>query len=278
MYKGFSIYFDKPIQGCSPNDMLHPDLLDALERADGPPLIAYQAEGDLPRVEKGWHSHVRGQLFYVERGLFVSETRRGSWLLPPGRAGWLPPGAEHTVRITGPSRGWGLFVAPHMAHCLPDYACVVGVNDLMRSLVLRASSWNDQAELSDEQQRLMAVLVDEIRRAPEEPMHLPMPTDRRLQKMATTIIEHPDDSRGVDEWAQASGVSTRTLTRLFRDETGCSFTQWRQQAKLSRALEHLARGMRVSEVADALGYATVSAFVAMFRKAYGTPPGRYFAA
>ena len=67
------------------------------------------------------------------------------------------------------------------------------------------------------------------------------------------------------------------MSRLFRAETALSFAQWRQQARLSRGLEHLAEGMLVAAVADALGYVSVSAFVAMFRRNFGQPPARYFA-
>ncbi|MBB3226696.1 AraC-like DNA-binding protein [Luteibacter sp. Sphag1AF] len=255
--------------------MLNEALLRALESAEGPPLVAYKAERSIPLAESDWHSHVRGQFFYVEEGLFITQTAKGSWLLPPHRAGWLPPGEMHTVSIAGPSSGWGVFIAPDAAQCLPNYACVVGVNDLLRSLVTRATSWTFDEELSAEQERIMAVLLDEIRRAPVESLHLPMPVDRRLRRVAMAMLERPDDNRGMEEWATWAGMSLRTMSRLFRQETQCSMAQWRQQARLTRALERLATGEAVASVADALGYATPSAFVAMFRKAFGESPGRY---
>jgi len=256
--------------------VLREDLLHALERADGPPLIAYRTEGDLPLVEVDWHIHVRGQLFYVEAGLFISETREGAWYLPPGCAGWMPPNTEHTVRLRGPSRGWGLFVSPDMAVCMPAAACVVGVNELLRALVLRASTWTDHEHLDSEQQRVMSVLIDEMKKAPVQATLVRTPTDRRLRSMAAMLIDDPGDTRDVRAWAAVCGLSVRTMARLFREETGLSFASWRQQLRLSRALEQLARGSRVAEVADALGYSTTSAFIAMFRKAYGLSPGQYF--
>ncbi|QIE27365.1 Helix-turn-helix domain protein (plasmid) [Caballeronia sp. SBC1] len=51
----------------------------------------------------------------------------------------------------------------------------------------------------------------------------------------------------------------------------------RQQAQLSQALELLAHGHAVAEVADALGYATPSSFIFMFRRALGDSPASYFA-
>lgn len=257
--------------------MLDENLHALLESADGPPLIAYEARGEIPLEETDWHSHVRGQFFYVEQGLVITRTEHGSWLLPPHRAGWMPPGEMHTVSIAGPSHAWGVFIAPCAAAGLPDRPCVVGVNDLFRAIIKRAAGWPRHAESEPERDRLFAVMLDEMRRAPVEQLHLPMPVDRRLRRIAMAMFERPDDTRGIEEWASWAGMSVRTLTRLFRQETQCSVAQWRQQARLTRALERLAHGEPVSIVADALGYATPSAFVAMFRKAFGDSPGRYLA-
>lgn len=69
----------------------------------------------------------------------------------------------------------------------------------------------------------------------------------------------------------------RSLSRLFLAETALSFAQWRQQARLTLALEMLAHVVPVAEIADALGYATPSNFIAMFRRSFGDTPSRYFA-
>jgi len=85
------------------------------------------------------------------------------------------------------------------------------------------------------------------------------------------------DARTLDEWAVWTGLSPRSLTRLCQSELGTGFAQWRQQAGLVHALEGLARGESVAAVSDALGYATPSNFIAMFRRAFGESPARYFA-
>ena len=104
-----------------------------------------------------------------------------------------------------------------------------------------------------------------------------MPLDRRLLRIAQAVLEQPQDNRSLEDWATWAGLSARSLSRLFRAETALSFAQWRQQARLSRGLEQLAEGTAVATVADALGYDSVSAFVAMFRRNLGQPPARYFA-
>lgn len=256
---------------------------DLSERADGPSLIALwggdQADSEfrLGTREYDWHSHLRGQVFCVESGLVHVRTAHGSWLLPPHRAGWMPPNEAHKVSISGAMSGWSILITPEASRDLPDRPCVIGISEVMRALVRRAVSWATLERLEVEQERMIQVLLDEIRRAPHEPLHLPMPTDRRLLRIATAVLEQPHDNRTLDEWAVWGGLSARTLSRLFRTETGSSFAQWCQQARLTHALERLAQGDAVANVADSLGYATPSNFIAMFRRCFGDSPAHYFA-
>lgn len=257
--------------------------LDLSERADGPPLIAMWGEDDpshefrLGTREYDWHHHLRGQLFCVESGLVHVRTVDGSWLLPPNRAGWIPSYESHKVSISGAMSGWTVLITPDAGRDLPNHPCVIGISELMNALVRRAVSWSFQDRLEAEQERMIVVLLDEIRRSPHESLHLRMPTDRRLLRIASAILAQPDDNRTLQAWAVWGGLSPSTLSRLFLAETGGSFAQWRQQARLTHALEMLANGMSVASIADALGYATPSNFIAMFRRAYGDSPAHYFA-
>jgi len=73
-----------------------------------------------------------------------------------------------------------------------------------------------------------------------------------------------------------AGASSRTLARLFLAETGLTFRQWQQQARLLESLVRLADGQAVTTVAMEVGYDSTSAFIAMFRRVLGTTPKKYF--
>ena len=225
--------------------------------------------------EYDWHSHVRGQLFCVESGLVHVRTSHGSWLPPPQRAGWIPPGsAIGPASAARPAAGASS--SRRRLRGAAGAALVIGISELMQALVRRAVTWTDRRELAPPEARIADVLLDEIQRAPREPLHLPMPSDPRLARIARAVYERPDDPRSLEDWARWGAVSPRTLRRLMAAETGMSFGRWRQQAGLIHALERLAQGEAVATVADALGYASPSGFIAMFRRAFGASPGRYF--
>ena len=69
----------------------------------------------------------------------------------------------------------------------------------------------------------------------------------------------------------------RTVARLFRTELSSTFTQWRQQVILAKAVSLAAGRMPMGQIAAELGYSP-SAFSAMVRKSVGQPPGRFLGA
>src|SRR3546814_13856590 len=92
------------------------------------------------------------------------------------------------------------------------------------------------------------------------------PRDPRLRKCCDRSAAAPDDTTTATQWAQTRHVDAKTIQRLFARETGMSFGQWRQQARLLTGLERLAQGERVLDVALALGYASPGAFATMFKR------------
>ena len=113
--------------------------------------------------------------------------------------------------------------------------------------------------------------------ASRAPLQLPLPQDARLLNIARALLNDPASPRSQRDWAIWAGLSPRTLSRRFLQETGISFALWRQQARVLRSLEGLSRGKAVGEVADACGYDNVSAYIAAFRRRFGVTPGAYFA-
>jgi AraC-like DNA-binding protein len=156
--------------------------------------------------------------------------------------------------------------------------CVVQVSKLLRAAILRAVEFAQPYASQGPEARLAAVVVDEISAAETAPLHLPMPADPRARRLADSVRDDPGDRRRLSDWARTAGASERTLERLFHSEVGMTFGAWRQQARLLRGLELLAAGESVTSVALQVGFETPSAFIAMFRRAMGTTPARYFRA
>jgi transcriptional regulator GlxA family with amidase domain len=76
--------------------------------------------------------------------------------------------------------------------------------------------------------------------------------------------------------ASRAGTSTRTLSRRFLDETGCSAQQWVSARRVARARALLEdTDLNVTEVAFATGFGSLGAFRRQFLAATGTTPRDY---
>jgi AraC-like DNA-binding protein len=250
--------------------LLDPAVLDL---SPGPTVIAVTRVQPMERVTAR-HSHGRGQLLGALDGLLSIETDVARYAVPAVSAVWIPPHVVHGLRSHGPFRGWSVYVAEAACIELPGEPTTLRPSGLLREAVKRACRWRG-VRRSPADERIAAVICDEIARAERETVALPMPTDPRLRRIANALLHTPSDARGLVEWGHWAGVAPRTLTRLFPKETGFDFRAWRQRARILRALELLAEGTQVTTAGLEVGYETVSAFIAAFRATLGATPARY---
>lgn len=239
------------------------------------PLAAMEI--DYPNgVSTGLHAHPRGQLLHAIEGIMIVRSPVGTWVVPPNRAVWLAAGLEHDVRMCGEVKIRTVFIDPAVSPHLPETSCVIAVSPLLRELIVAAVDIPRDYAKSSRDERLMSLLLDELQQLDIVPLHLPMPRDARLRKVCETLAARPDDASTAQQWAERIGITPRTIHRLFSEDTGMSFGQWREQARLLRALEQLALGRRIIDVAFDSGYASQSAFTAMFRRHFGMPPSAFY--
>ncbi|MFC0306512.1 AraC family transcriptional regulator [Rhizorhabdus histidinilytica] len=240
------------------------------------PLVGLTIRGT-PTAEGLLHRHDKAELLYVISGVITVQAATGIWTVPPRCAFWLPKGVEHMADASGHFEAGALYVVADLAERMPGACCIVFVQPLLRELILRfIRSPQLYPEGDSREARLAAVLLDELQAAPVEPLHLPFPADRRLRRLTEAVREQPSLRLSLEEWGSRVGASSRTLSRLLRSETGMSFVRWRQQLHIGLTLQHLAMGRSVATIAHDLGYESVSAFIAMFRRLLGTTPARYF--
>jgi AraC-like DNA-binding protein len=223
------------------------------------------------------HNHQRGQLMYAVQGALTVLTDIGSWVLPPHRALWIPPGLAHGLKVGKNAELRTLYFMPKTLRGPAWGSCqVVEVPPLVRELILHvvALPWDYPAQGADA--RVVRVLLERLSAVEQEPVHLPWPVDQRARRLANHMCEHPTDRRPIPILASTIGSSARTLERIFAMETGMSIGTWVQQMRLMVALEMLAAGTTVGEAAFQVGYENPSSFIAVFRRSFGTTPAKYF--
>ena len=255
------------------------------------------------------HAHAWAQLAYCASGILQVTAQHGSpgknetsYILPPSRAVWIAPDARHQVTVLETAEFRTLYID---ASATPEgwQGCrVIVVSALLREAIHALDHINSHAALppkgavfalgrpggkphsihplsTSREHLLISLVLDEITRADTQPLGVPLPHpqngDKRLRALCEAVLRAPSSRATLAEWAARMGASERTMARLFKCELALSYQQWRQQAILAHALPLLTRGTPVSQVAAASGYASDSAFSAMFKAAMGQSPS-YF--
>lgn len=205
------------------------------------------------------HFHPRAQLLYATAGLMMATAEDGTWVVPEGHALWIPPRLPHAVAMHGAVAMCSAYLALEAIAGFPTRARVIEVSPLLAAAL---AALTGEPVLYDEAGRgghLAALVLDEIRRAPETKLTLPLPSDARLRRICLGLIDAPATAFDLDAWADRAGLSRRTLTRGFRRETGLTFGQWRARARVVRALALAADGWAPRHVAASVGYRSIQA-------------------
>ena len=236
------------------------------------------------------HRHPWGQLAISTTGTIRLTVAQGTYIVPPSRALWVPPGMEHAVTMVESADLRTLYFFQTHGRCGPDVAdaeeaawrqCrVLNASDLLRAVVRELPTLPDDSLQLSAQDRarehhLSELLLDQMRRASVVQLGVKLPQDKRLRLLCEDVLADPTRFETLEDWARDTGASPRTVARLFRQQLECSFTQWRQQVVLAHAVSLAARNWPIQRIAAELDYSP-SAFSAMVRRTVGMPPAQFF--
>ncbi len=223
------------------------------------------------------HIHRRGQLIHAMTGIMRIETATAAWIVPPALALWMPPQYPHSMAMRGHLEMRTIYIDEKVCAALPERPTLIEISPLLHELILAALEEPLDYDESGRGGLIAQLILTELGRMQERRLAVPMPRDPRALRVARSLLENLDDGQSLDDWADASGASRRTLARLFRSETGFSFSEWRARLRAVDGLARLAMGASVASVASSVGYASPSAFSAMVRRNFGRPPRRFIA-
>ena len=238
------------------------------------PVMAHRVDVEEREREVPIHVHRSGQLVMALRGAVSCDVPGAMWMVPPQAGVWIPGGTPHSNHSTANAVIFYLFVARDAAP-LPASCCTLRISPMLGEMIQYLAEQPPSYEPGGPTDRLAHVLLDQLCAMPKEEVSLPMPEDARLRKVSRAMMRDPSDRRTQKDWAHQLGMSERTLNRLCTALTGLSFGRWRRQLHMMVALRELSGGATVQQVAYDLGYESPSAFITMFKKAFGKPPATY---
>ncbi|MEO7729161.1 MAG: helix-turn-helix transcriptional regulator [Burkholderiales bacterium] len=218
------------------------------------------------------HWHARAQFIFAVAGTMRVRTARHVWIVPPTRALWVPARTVHEVQMYGEVHMRSLYVNGTAGRGMSSSCVVLNVTPLLKELIVRAVALPATYDEKGDDGLLMRLLMAEVRRLPHCALDLPLPESADLTHLCERLLADLSARRPCEHDASDLKTSTRTLYRRFLRETGITFAQWKQQARLLESIRRLADGVPVTTVALDLGYESPSAFSTMFRRARGVAP------
>ncbi|MCG7588802.1 helix-turn-helix domain-containing protein, partial [Photobacterium sp. OFAV2-7] len=128
---------------------------------------------------------------------------------------------------------------------------------------------------SEQDLRLVKVLLDQVVKAKEHDQFLPNSDDKLLKPILQELDQDPTTTKSIKDWAAQLHTTERTLARHCQDKLGMSFTEWRQRRKFIYSLHLLRKGLSVKEIAFTLGYHQASPFITLFKRHAQCTPEQY---
>jgi AraC-like DNA-binding protein len=234
------------------------------------PLVGLAAVLQQHRAEL--HQHQRGQLLWPQQGSLQLMAPQCQQTVTPDHLIWIPPQVPHGVWVRYHAAYRSVYIAPDLCQRLPAQLIRLSQNPLLMALLERISF---DAEYLDwqqpTQQRLQAVLFDELTAAPTQPLALVrLPTDRRLAHLRDVEVLPT-----LQVLARHAGACEKTITRICQRELGLSYRDWRQQVHMATAQSQLLAGHTISDIAHNLGFSSDSAFATCFKRLIGQTPHQY---
>jgi len=223
-----------------------------------------------------WHTHDYHQLIYAIAGTTQIETERARYLLPAGRAAWIPAATRHRTLITD-IEGASLYFAPETVSDPQGRVRILAASPVMREMILHALRWplgvSDVDPLAASFFRTLGLMCSEWL---ESELSLSLPSARHPAIRRAMDFAAADPGRAsLAGVLVATSMSERTFRRTFVRETGMTWQAWLGQARIMEAASQLSRGRRITHVATEVGYSSLSAFAKAFRQLTGDSPADF---
>ncbi len=242
-------------------------------------FTAYGLAQEFGPRDTGWRTFPHHYLLYAASGTFHVDVAAKLWLLPPHRAAWIAAEVPVRIHTHAPVTCCSVLFAPGFL-VPPTAGCAVfSVAPLAREMIRYAMRWDRPRPEPDlRADRFFLALADvclDLAAAPA-PSWLPRPQSPELERAMAHTLATLDAPPSFVDAAQAAALSERTLARRFVAETQMTWRQFVQRARMVRAMELLAADSApVIEVAQAVGFASVSAFSTTFRDFTAETPTQF---
>lgn len=253
---------------------------------DDPEISIYIDNVYTSGFDRQAHKHTKSQLVYAEGGIVHVFTENRHWYIPGRFFMWIPAGMSHRILSHSPHITMYnyFFETDEQDSTFYLQPNIYLVNDLLREMLLFTRGWSGAINEKTTPAKyafmkaIKAILPEINPDGNTFPINHPYPKDERLLEIAIFLNKDIAASYTIEQVAQHFGYSTRTLSRLFKEQLGFSYVRFFRSIRISKAMELMAENKyAVYEIATMVGYDSLSSFSNLFKRVVGMRPLEYMA-
>ena len=221
------------------------------------------------------HSHKKTQITFVDNGLLKVNIDNQIYLITSGFLILIPPNFNHSAETQKNSQLLTVFTETQLM-IKPD--CIMAT-PFLKSLLVKLDNTFPNEHLSKQLVNSFSeILKHEIKDISSETNYkMLVPKNKKLVSIISYIDAHLSEKLSLSDISSRFFISDRHLSRLFKNETGLSFSDWIQKYKFLISVNRLSVAKSTTVVAKELGYDSDSSFIKMFKKfANGKTPSNFF--
>ncbi|MDF2660930.1 MAG: AraC family transcriptional regulator [Paenibacillus sp.] len=177
--------------------------------------------------------------------------------------GHYSPSSEHAIGLLS-------YLLGELEYKLHEIGCRIHEivsYDLLGRLRQMTALTEIRAWLADE---LFPAIVCHLERV-QDPKY-----KRVVRQVEAYLLERYEEDITLQLTADRFGISPSFLSRIFKEATGRSFSDYLLEVRMNKAMEWLAHtDWPLQHISDRLTYSTVQNFSRIFKKMTGAPPGEY---
>jgi len=233
------------------------------------------------KYSRDWHANKDSRLIYIDSGALYLESKSITTLVAAKHAIWIP--LNQQVKLESKTTEIKLYILSFDNEQMLDEPIknveIFPMQSLGQKLILKLVEWeqlsSEMSELETASLLVIRLLIPQWVQA-KIPLLLPASNHPKLSPALSYVRENIQAHVALDDVAKFCSMSKRTLTRLFQQELGISFSTYIRLARITLALEMFNEsGASVSRVAFEVGYESITAFSNTFRLFVGVRPQEY---
>ncbi|WP_294225358.1 AraC family transcriptional regulator [uncultured Chryseobacterium sp.] len=225
------------------------------------------------------HQHRKAQLLLVYGGIAYLQTGEKDFYIPSHHYIWIPKNYPHNLMFnTQDLYIINIYFPDKKADGFYDELGIYPVSNLLAEMLSFSEKWQgDYCKGSWEFEFLLTlkgVLAKENLK--KFSIQLPTTDDKRLNAITDRFKNRLNENLSLDSIASQSGMSVRSLTRLFQTKLHITFVQYLKMLRIIRAMELIKdTDLNMTQIAYEIGYSNIAAFSNNFQQLTNMRPTEF---